>query len=89
MLCYKSGKLIMIAASYKGGKSMMIRLIIIMKIRFVCSKKIRLVGHILDHMLDYIRDHMLDYIIIGLVTTALQFIHKTNLSFCIYVKRPT
>ena len=36
MFCYKSGKTMMMAAYYKGGKLLMTSLIIIMKIKFVC-----------------------------------------------------
>ena len=54
---YESGKSIIIATHYKGGKSMMTSLIIL---------KIRVMSHVLDHMLNHVLDHMLDYIIIGL-----------------------
>ena len=71
----------MTATCYKGDKSIMKNLIIIIKIKFVYSKKISLIGHILDYMLDHVLNYMLNYMIIGLVTMELQRIKDLKMAF--------
>ena len=61
IFCYKSGKSIMMAAYYKGDKSMMTSLIII-KIRFICFQEDEIGGsqvksHAKSHAELYARLH--------------------------------